>query len=368
MTKKLLLLGAAFSLLTTAKAQLNVSTATENKNVVLEEFTGIYCGFCPDGHKRANQLAANNPGDVVLINIHTGGFAVPRGNDPDYRTPFGAAIASASQLTGYPAGTINRREFAGMSQNPNGGTAMSRSRWASAAPIVLGETSNVNMAVQGIMDANADTMTIDVAMYYTGDAQSYNFLHVAILQNNVIGPQSGRNANPAQNTSDGQYRHEHMLRDMPTGSRGELITTVSQGTRVNKTYKWAVPQDINGVPIVPEDLHVVAFVVDVNDEITTGVTGLTGFVGEQENPVRAFSVYPNPASDNLFLNYDLNSSKGASYSIRDISGKLLLHEDLIASSGVGVKTVDISALNRGVYLVSVEAEGNRVTRRIIVSD
>ena len=30
--------------------QTFVSTTPENKNVVLEEFTGIYCGFCPDGH------------------------------------------------------------------------------------------------------------------------------------------------------------------------------------------------------------------------------------------------------------------------------------------------------------------------------
>lgn len=60
-----------------------VSTAPANKNVVLEEYTGINCGYCPDGHKIANQIAAANPGRVVLINIHQGGFA----NDiPDYRT------------------------------------------------------------------------------------------------------------------------------------------------------------------------------------------------------------------------------------------------------------------------------------------
>ena len=33
-----------------ASAQTFVSTTPENKNVILEEFTGISCGFCPDGH------------------------------------------------------------------------------------------------------------------------------------------------------------------------------------------------------------------------------------------------------------------------------------------------------------------------------
>ena len=47
--KKILLsvfvLGALLS-----SAQTNVSTTPENKNVVLEEFTGISCPYCPDGH------------------------------------------------------------------------------------------------------------------------------------------------------------------------------------------------------------------------------------------------------------------------------------------------------------------------------
>ena len=56
-------------------AQTNVSTTPENKNVVLEEFTGISCPYCPDGHVVHRGLKDNNPGDVMLINIHTGSFA-----------------------------------------------------------------------------------------------------------------------------------------------------------------------------------------------------------------------------------------------------------------------------------------------------
>ena len=96
-----------------AFGQLPVSTTGENKNVVLEEFTGIYCTYCPDGHKRAQQLADANPGNVVLINIHEGGYAAPSGSDPDFRTSFGSAIAGQTGLTGYPAGTVNRRKFPG---------------------------------------------------------------------------------------------------------------------------------------------------------------------------------------------------------------------------------------------------------------
>ena len=73
--KKILL--SVFALGTLAANAQNVSTTPENKNVILEEFTGIYCGYCPDGHRLAQELHDNNPGDVVLINIHTGSYATP---------------------------------------------------------------------------------------------------------------------------------------------------------------------------------------------------------------------------------------------------------------------------------------------------
>ena len=37
-------------------AQNWVSTAPENKNVIFEDFTGIGCGYCPDGHKIIDEV------------------------------------------------------------------------------------------------------------------------------------------------------------------------------------------------------------------------------------------------------------------------------------------------------------------------
>ncbi|HIF14559.1 MAG TPA: hypothetical protein EYQ86_04250, partial [Bacteroidetes bacterium] len=63
-------------------AQSFVSTAAQNKNVVLEEYTGIYCTYCPDGHKIAQNLQSANPNDVFVINIHTGSYASPGAGEP----------------------------------------------------------------------------------------------------------------------------------------------------------------------------------------------------------------------------------------------------------------------------------------------
>lgn len=48
-------------------AQTLVTTAVQPRNAVLEEFTGVNCVNCPDGHFRANQLYNAFPGRVVIL-------------------------------------------------------------------------------------------------------------------------------------------------------------------------------------------------------------------------------------------------------------------------------------------------------------
>ena len=87
MNKSLFYIGISSILLFSqaAQSQSIVSTTPENKNAVLEEMTGIYCTFCPDGHVIALALKAANPNDVVLVNVHVGGYADPgTSGDPDF--------------------------------------------------------------------------------------------------------------------------------------------------------------------------------------------------------------------------------------------------------------------------------------------
>lgn len=260
-----------------AFAQLPVSTAVENKNVVLEEFTGIRCVFCPDGHKRANDFKVANPGDVVLINIHTGSFATPGPNDPDFTTSFGAAIAGQSGLTGYPAGTVNRRLFSGSSQGS--GSAQNRSTWATTGATVIGESSYVNVALEADVDLATSIMTIDVEMYFTGStAPSEVLLNVVLMQNNIAGPQTGgATYYPAQILPDGQYNHQHMLRTMFTGQWGDTVKTTAMGTLITRTYTYNVPADINGVPLNLGDLELAAFITETRQDIITGSYGPVTF-------------------------------------------------------------------------------------------
>ncbi len=246
----------------TLVAQTIVSTSPENKNVILEEFTGIHCGYCPQGHAIAQSIQDANPNDVFLINIHQGGYATPGTGEPDFRTDFGDAIAGQSGLTGYPAGTVNRHIFPGHQQGS--GTAQSRGSWSTTSNQILGEGSYVNVGVEAEIDVSNRELTVHVEVYYTENSpESTNLLNVAILQNNTLGPQSGGGAGD-------EYVHMHRLVHLITGQWGEDISTTTTGTFVDRTYNYTIPADYRDVPAELADIEIVAFVTETHQEVSSG--------------------------------------------------------------------------------------------------
>lgn len=254
--KKLLLAGA-FLASTGLFAQSMVSTSPQNKKVVLEEFTGINCGWCPDGHAIAQAIKDQNPEDVFLINVHTGGFANPGNNQPDFRTAFGTALENQSGLTGYPAGTVNRHVFSGNT------TVLNRGQWASAANQILQQESYVNVAGNAEIDLMNNELQITVEVYYTGDSpEETNKLNVAILQDNTLGPQ-------ASGGMGDNYVHMHRLVDFLTGQWGEDIEATTEGSFSEFTFTYEIPKDYRGIRTVLNDLKVIAYVAEGRHEILT---------------------------------------------------------------------------------------------------
>lgn len=262
MKKKLLLL--LFFVAFSSYSQTIVSTTPQNKKVILEEFTGINCQFCPAGHTIANAIKNANPADVFLINIHVGGFSTPAAGQPDFRTSFGTAIANQSGLTGYPAGTVNRTAFAGLSQNGATGTAMGRNNWTNASNQTRNQSSYVNVATTASINVNTRLLTVFVEAYYTGNSPvSSNRLNVALLQNNTLGPQSSGGLGD-------NYPHQHRLVHMVTGQWGDTYTTTTAGTLVTRTYTYTIPSAYNNIPAELGDFEIVAFVAEGQQKIISG--------------------------------------------------------------------------------------------------
>ena len=237
-------------------AQTIVSTVPANKNVLVEDFTGTYCVYCPNAHKAADKIMASHPGRAWGINIHQGGFA---GNDPDFRTPWGDPLAAPHNLTGWPSGMVNRRANA----NSN------YSQWASQANAILAQASPVNVAAQGTIDYTTRMLSLYVEVYYTGNAVNpTNKLSVALLQSNIMAFQAGSYFYIDMVEGD-LYRHNHMLRDLLTGLWGVDVTPTTTGSFWSETFEYEIPLDFRDVEVVLEDLEILVFIAENERTVLT---------------------------------------------------------------------------------------------------
>ena len=179
-------------------------------------------------------------------------------------------------LQGYPAGTVNRHLFSGSA------TALSRDAFVSCGDQIKAMPSFVNVAAEATIDASSRLLTVNVEAYYTGDAETAeNYINVALLQDSIIGPQSGgSNFNPTQVTADGQYIHMHMLRHLLTGQWGDQVTVegnsvIPQGTLIQRTYTYTLPGEISNEVLKLSHLNIVVFVTRDHQENYKGASSKT---------------------------------------------------------------------------------------------
>ncbi len=354
------ILFAAFQM----NAQTIVQTTPQNKKVILEEFTGVNCVYCPQGHTIANAIKVSNPTNVFLINIHVGGYATPSAGQPDFRTPFGTAIVNQTGLIGYPAGTVNRTVFPGSAQNGATGTAMSRNFWTDASDQTITQPSYVNIATTASINATTRLLTVLVEAYYTGSSPvPTNNLNVAFLQNNTTGAQVGGNAG-------NNYNHQHRLINMLTGQWGEVINTTTSGTFVTRTYTYTIPAAYNNIIAEMGEFEIVAFMAEGQQKIISGNGATPTYTGLAANDVKLKQVesienqcassispkiqiqnYGQTALTTLPITYSINGGTPQAY---NWTGNLVS----FAKETVTLPAISYTLLNNNTLNVSVPADGN----------
>lgn len=231
---------------------------TTFRAALLEDFTGVRCGFCPDGHDKAKAAKlALGAEKFIILAVHGGSYATPAPGWQDFTTPFAQALISQAKVSGYPAGSISRIKAADLGANPqiSGGLAMSRSAWASAGTTVNSMKAPVNIGAKATLSGRELTVVVDV--YYTEDVATSN-INVALVQDGISSKQSG-GSNP--------YIQNNMLRDLITGQWGDPVTEAKKkGDFVRRTYTYTIPTEYNGSgadgggPVVLADMRVTTFV------------------------------------------------------------------------------------------------------------
>lgn len=90
-------------------------------------------------------------------------------------------------------------------------------------------------------------------------------------------------------------------------------------------------------------------------------------IGEAiSNPVEAVNVFPNPNSGKFTLQLSTNSESNVQIAVYDMIGKVVYTSNLENQLGDYNTEVDLSNMEKGIYILNVEAKGQRFNKRIAV--
>jgi len=324
-------------------SQIYVSTEPQEKNAILEEFTGVRCPNCPSGHQIAADILAANPGRAFVVAYHpfNSGFTPPYSGDPDFRRSYADAFYSTPYCGTsrfMPSAFINRREWA------NNERIQSRALWTDYCNTIMAESSPTNIGLGTSYDNATEEISITVEIYYTEDMTDENHVYVMLSENNLVSQQSGGSSN---------YVHKHTFREAYVAQWGDLITDpTTEGSLVTLEYTW----DATGSGYITDNCEVLAFVENqATGEIITGVgvhLGESTTIAVPDFSLqKPFNLYPNPTNGKLFIEQQ-GSETINEIIVRNVCGQQVLEHIL---DGDGLQTIDLNSFESGLYFIELRS-------------
>jgi hypothetical protein len=113
-------------------------------------------------------------------------------------------------------------------------------------------------------------------------------------------------------------------------------------------YNWQVQGD--DIYCTSDRIEVMATVVGV----------------EEIEAIASFSAYPVPTSNNLLLDMELVQQAKVNLAIVDLSGKIVIDQNLETSIGHQTISIDVSTLASGVYMLTLFVNDAQIHTRIII--
>lgn len=78
------------------------------------------------------------------------------------------------------------------------------------------------------------------------------------------------------------------------------------------------------------------------------------------------TVFPNPSNGLINFVVDVPGTADVNYTITDLTGRVIMTENILSVTGKMTKNLDLSANAKGTYLVNVTIDGNKVFKKIII--
>lgn len=367
------------------------------KKVILEDLTGVKCGWCPEGAVMAEDLYKAKPSTFIPVAIHTGSYTSP---SSPLRTAHGDAINTMLKPYGYPAGAVDRKNYPpghvpGAPQNYDKwtGLAMSRGVWQDAI--------NVRMALDGVVSVSFSNMKKNADGSYEADVNAKFTklpaagvplkLQVYILEDSIratktdaLLAQDNYSANVQAGASPlDPWYHNNVLRTSLLNVAPDYYgdgTTIPAVPALNTVYT----KHIKFTPDAAwkaKQLRVLAFVAyngdgtlaaDKKEIINADQVYLKSFFPtgvEQTKAAVSMMAYPNPArvSDVIRLQYNIEEGAKVTMTVTNALGQVVgapyVSEETAGSHIIQWSAADYN-LPAGMYIMQVSTPNGSQSQKV----
>ena len=101
--------------------------------------------------------------------------------------------------------------------------------------------------------------------------------------------------------------------------------------------------------------------VAINEHLVI-VEGEHPILGVEDSGAPAFSIYPNPASNTVTIDFSETFASSAIVAVYDISGKKIIETNVDTRKNI----INVQSLDSGMYFFEITSEENRTVKRLIV--
>lgn len=216
----------------------------QRNKILIDQFTGQQCGFCPQGHAAIAE-AINGIEDKVAWVAH-----YSYDNTGTFTLPIHHTIASYFGVQGAPQCMVDRTYLPGISTDERSPIFNPiRTIKRKIIDQMLAIPTFVSIDLEG-SDYDPETRTLTVTA-------SGEFLKE--IPNAALSIYITEDGFKAYQASGGQnYEHNHVTRAVLTFTAGTEIDVANN--KYSKTYTYKVPEKIGGASVNPYNMHIVAFV------------------------------------------------------------------------------------------------------------
>lgn len=233
------------------------------KNVLAEEFTGVSCPPCPNGHLKMDAIRDELGGKLVVVGYHI--FNYPQANpvekDGQLLSKYDFRTDDATEVGNTIFGGIGGMPLAGFDrQEVSGSKTLNTPNWSAAAASAATKSTPVNIHITSSFNDSSREATVIVTLAYTADVDMKQNLTLLVVEDSIV------DAQKTLTSIEKEYVHEHVLRDIITPTYGapipDKVDPKVPGRVYQRVFKFPVSADWH-----EEHCHVVAFVNndDVND-------------------------------------------------------------------------------------------------------